>query len=553
MKTILPIAHRPKRWPYVLILAAFAAAWTANLLFRSWQHWELTGLQDPDMGSGIRNGLLVIACVGALAYLGHWVLNASGGGTKLPFPVAARAADVADTTMNPDVARVLAGTGEKYALEIRAVGLAVKGTHQANVWKYIQEAANNYETFLSKDPEDYGKYPDERRIFSDVASHAAFGYAASKAVHYWPVPVIIVAPPDTLNPSVYSRAATGILDGRNGAGLGVTEFLWFDEHNTTSAAPSITELFDFFDKHPDVPAALILSQDGMQYRWGLTPGTPPEPQGAFVPPVPDSMGGLLVARTDRVDRLVRPYAVKVPGDVDMRNTQYDVIKQWNFYWKKDTELATRVPKDVDDVGTMKADWWIAQLPELWKEISNSGPRYFEPSPYLPVRWTDWQLLQFDVAPRLGYLHRPVQVKLTGDDGKPLKRAGQVTRLQEGWKQALATLPDGTQPSRVFYDTTLDRQWVIPLTQALHGNAQGIDLGDAQEGYDIGRRIGNTGVSSALVQLCLATIAGYEDGRTSATVNLIDGHSASIVMVSPPDAASKAVNEQNRAVSPIWGN
>jgi hypothetical protein len=334
--------------------------------------------------------------------------------------------------------------------------------------------------------------------------------------------------------------------------LGVTEFLWLDDHNTTSAAPAITQLFEFFDKHPDVPAALILTQDGMQYRWGVTPGTPPEPRGPVVPPIPDSMGGLLVARTDRVDQFVRPFAVEVPGDIDKTKTQYDVIKLWNFYWDKDQQFANNALQTEGDYGpgTMKADWWTAQLPGLWKQISNKGPGEFKPSPYLPVRWTDWQLEQFDAAPRLGYLHRPVQVKLTDDHGQPLERGKQVARLQEGWKQALGTLPDGTRPERVFYDTTLDRQWVIPLTQALHGNAQGIDIGDVKQGYDIGRRIGNTGVSSALVQLCLATIAGYEDGRASATVNLIDKGEASIVMVSPPDAASKAVNEKNRGPNPF---
>ncbi|QBQ99107.1 type VI lipase adapter Tla3 domain-containing protein [Paraburkholderia pallida] len=558
MNTLLRAPSRPKFWPYVLVLVVVAISWVGYQLFRSHHYWELTGLQDPDMGRGIRNGVVAIVAMGGFAFFGHWMMNASGAssGAKpspaVAAPAVAPAAAVADPSMNPEVARVLAGTGEKYALEIRSVGLVVKGTHQANVWKFIQEKANNYETFLSRDPKDYGSSPDERRIFSNVASNAAFGYAAAKAVHDWPVPVIIVGPPNTLNPNAYNRAAAGIVDGRNGAGLGATEFLWLDDHNTTNAAASIAELFDFFDKHPDVPAALILSRDGMQYRLGLTPGTAPEPREAAVPPIPDSMGGLLVARTDRVDQRVRPYAVKVPGEVDTRDTQYDVIKQWNFYWDKNNQFGDDADKAIRHVGTMKADWWISQLPELWQHIGNQGPGDFKPSPYLPVRWTDWQLEQFDVAPRLGYLHRPVQVKLTGDDGKPLKRAEEVARLQQGWQQALGTLHDGTKPSRVFYDTTLDRQWVIPLTQALHGNAQGIDLGDVKDGYDIGRRIGDTGVSSALVQLCLATIAGYEDGQTSATVNLVDGHSASIVMVSPPDAASKAMNEKNASVSPLWG-
>ncbi|PNR67720.1 hypothetical protein LA22_16295, partial [Xanthomonas oryzae pv. oryzae] len=70
-------------------------------------------------------------------------------------------------------------------------------------------------------------------------------------------------------------------------------------------------------------------------------------------------------------------------------------------------------------------------------------------------------------------------------------------------------------------------------QALHGNAEGIELDDKHEGYDIGRRLGNTGVSSALVQIALGIVSGYDDGRTSATVNLTPDGYAGIVMVSPP--------------------
>ena len=546
------MSARPRVRPYGLILATLAAAWVAYSLFRSYQQWELTGLQDPNMGSGVRSGLLAIVVIGAIGFIVHWILNATSTGPTTVAPSIAASAD-SSSSVNSDVARVLAGTGEKYALEIRAVGLAEQGRYQDAIWEQIKQRNNNYVSILSADgAKEYGENADLRRTFSKVDTTAAFQFVASEAVHYWPVPVIILGPPK--GPEASTRAAFRIADGRNGAGLGVTEFLWLDDRNTATAAPAISELFDFFDRHPDVPAALLLAQDGMQHRWtAKTPGAQPDGAGALIPSVPNSMAGLLVARTDRVDRLVRPYAVQVPGDIDKTTTQYDVIKLWNFYWDKDEQFQEQMDKvagGFNGAFTMKADWWTAQLPELWKKISNKGPGDFKPSPYLPVRWTDWQLEQFDAAPRLGYLHRPVEIKLTGDDGKLLKRGEQAIRLQDGWKQAVAALPNGIKPQRVFYDTTLDREWVIPLTQALHGEAQGIDIGDVKEGYDIGRRIGNTGVSSALVQLCLATIAGYEDGGASATVNLIDKDSASIVMVSPPDGASKATNEKNRGANPF---
>lgn len=551
MKEAFSVLARPKVLPYILVLVGLMLGWLGYSMFRSYRYWELTGQLDGEMVSAMRNGLLVIASLGALAFLGHWMWRASSEhqGAQSMQP-SAGSSSAAVTSVNPDVARVLAGTGEKYALEIRGIGLAVSGRHQDTVWNQLKEKNNNFESILSADADEYGENRDQRRIYSQVDTGAAFRYVAGEAVDHWPVPVIIVGPPRGSD-SPWGRAANRISDARQKAGLGVTEFIFLDDHNTTSAAPAITELFEFFDKHPDVPAALLLSQDGMQYRWAArTPDTPADPPGPFIPPIPDSMGGLLVTRTDRVDHLVRPYAVQMTADIDKTKTQYDVVKQWNFFWEKNTQSLEDARQATGHYGpgTMKADWWISQLPELWKQIDNKGPGDFKPSPFLPVRWANWQVDEFDEAPRLGYLHRPVEVKLTDEHGKPLKRADQAERLQEGWKRAMATLPEGVKPARVFYDTTLDRTWAIPLTQALRDD--GLDLGNVEEGYDIGRRIGNTGVSSTLVQLCLATVAGYEQGGASATVNLIDGKSASIVMVSPPDAASKAANQKNRGPNPF---
>ncbi|RBD87821.1 hypothetical protein BRM08_00415, partial [Xanthomonas oryzae pv. oryzae] len=359
-------------------------------------------------------------------------------------------------------------------------------------------------------------------------------------------------PPKTIDDG--SSMADAIAYKRQAASLGLTLFLWQEDDNTASAQATLEKLFRFFDEHPDVPEVLLVTQDGEgpRYRW-KSPGMPDKrPEAPHVPLLPDSMTALLVARSDRVDRLVRPYAVDVDDGINKDDTQYDIIKLWNFFWEKrdvfdekfERELKAEGVKFPGGPGVPKADWWIAQLPELWKQINNKGPGEFKPSPYLPVRWARWQLQQFDESPLLGYLHRPVHVPLTDEQGKPLKRAGQVEALRKGWAQAVSALSEDAKPTRVFYDTSLDREWVIPLTQALHGNAEGIELDDKHEGYDIGRRLGNTGVSSALVQIALGIVSGYDDGRTSATVNLTPDGYAGIVMVSPPDEASKAAAIQH---------
>ncbi|MCO1381560.1 DUF2875 family protein [Burkholderia multivorans] len=64
-----------------------------------------------------------------------------------------------------------------------------------------------------------------------------------------------------------------------------------------------------------------------------------------------------------------------------------------------------------------------------------------------------------------------------------------------------------------------------------------------------RRIGgDTGTSSTWVQLSLALMMGYGDGKTSALMNLRDPLHASIVMLSPPDVTSRQAHPQTFS----WG-
>lgn len=68
-------------------------------------------------------------------------------------------------------------------------------------------------------------------------------------------------------------------------------------------------------------------------------------------------------------------------------------------------------------------------------------------------------------------------------------------------------------------------------------------------YDLDRRLGNTGVSSALVAINLASMASYLDGGTSAVVyNGNDG--TTVQMVRPPDEATKAQKAKTRWAAPF---
>ncbi|MCH5550292.1 DUF2875 family protein [Pseudomonas syringae pv. syringae] len=506
-----------------------------------------------DINSITRWGVAAVLGITLFAYSGHWWGKA----------VAHEKAELVTykTNVAAKMSEQQAVQKLTYALEMRGIGLAVGGWHQSSVWRKIKEKQNNFTSIYSQDPKDYTDYLLSRENTQRANTRAAFKHSAGESVAYWPVPTFAIAPPKQASDI---GAAENIMSGRNAATLGVTLVLWQDAENTTHAQKMIERLFRFFDDNPKVPEALIVSEDGDVTRNGLrVAGTPGLQNAQVVPTVFESMTGLLVSRSERVDRYIRPYATGETEDNQNKNT--DLGKLWDFYWNRDDAFMEQYENEQSakgiviprSPGTMSTAYWQSQLPTLWKTISNRGPGNFEPSPWLPIRWNQHQVKEFDAAPVLGYLHRPIKAPMQDENGKRLKPALQAKALQAAWVQALDTLPDGQKPVRVFYDSTNNPEAEIALNNALHDlnkDGHGLELGNVEEGYDIGRRLGNTGVSGALVEINLATIASYKDGGVSAVVYAGTDGSLTVQMVRPPDEARKAKNSQNRGADPfIFGS
>ena len=506
-------------------------------------------LKPKEMGTFMRWGVVSVLSGLVLAYSGHWFAK------QVVYEKEQLSAY--RTIVTADSAEQTATRERTYSVEIRGVGLAVDDWHQSSIWREIKKTNNNFTSIYSQDPKDYDASVTSRGITYDINVRVAFTNSASDSVAYWPIPVFAIAPPKQPEDT---GAAANILDGRNAATLGVTLFLWQDADNTTHAQSMVERLFQFFDDNPMVPQALIVSEDGDITRNGYrVAGTPGLQSVQVLPTVYTSVTGLLVTHSDRVDRYIRPFATKESEDNQNKNT--DMGKLWAFYWKhsplfrhvyEDAKRAEGI-KNPTGPGTMSSTYWQSQLPTLWQTLSNRGPGHFEPSPWLPVRWANHQVQEFDRAPFLGYLHRPIKVPMHDENRKLLKPALQAKALQAGWQQALETLPDGDKPVRVFYDSTDNINGEIALTHALHGlntDGTGIELGNVDEGYDIGRRLGNTGVSGALVEINLATIASYLEGGVSAVVYSGKDGSTTVQMVRPPDEARKAKNRETHGVDPF---
>ncbi|WP_432239306.1 type VI lipase adapter Tla3 domain-containing protein [Herbaspirillum robiniae] len=543
----------PRLWPYVVGLLLAGLSWLGWIWYQHYHYYVTTGQELGMMGKQWWAGMLALGVIGLAVFGGHTALLNRAAVTSADAGAAeglqAGAASPAIKWSNPSP--LMRQDGRDYVLEVRAIGTVVDKLTNDEIWKKIEKKSETHLTILSTDPSDYPDDDYVREHGYTLSIRVSFRYGARGIIDQWPMPAIAYGPPKHYSSG--NRAGKSISSGRSAAGLGVALFLWEDDANTEDGAESLEKLFSFFDRNPDVPAAMVISRDGTYDRLlRQAPGSGRIQLGAGKVEMPDSMGALMVTRSDRVDQLVRPFAVHIPRGVNKTNTEYDLIKQWNFYWKKSEDRGPdsfEVQYEREEKargvlfpmfsGIVSSTYWHSQLPELWQTISNKGPGQFNPSPYLPIRWTDWQVRQFDAMPLLGYLHRPVDVNLNDEHGKPLRTPYQVQALKEGWARAVEGLEGQRQPRRVFYDTSTDKHWVIPLTQALAQSGDDAPRpSELKEGYDIGYRIGKTGVSSPLIQVGLAIVAGYEDGAASATVNLRPGGRASIVMVSPPEPERK---------------
>ncbi|RBD08854.1 hypothetical protein BRM79_14885, partial [Xanthomonas oryzae pv. oryzae] len=150
-----------------------------------------------------------------LAFGGHWLWKVRSAVAKDPAAMASTQVTTA-ATATPH-GRMLAGEGERYVLEVRGLGLAV-GDYYQTVWQAIREDDDAFKSVLPQDPKYYD--PNTRIGDATIAASTSFGDAAKEAVERWPLPVIIIGPPKTIDDG--SSMAHAIAYKRQAASLGLT-------------------------------------------------------------------------------------------------------------------------------------------------------------------------------------------------------------------------------------------------------------------------------------------------------------------------------------------
>lgn len=481
-------------------------------------------------------GIAAIACVAVLSFLALRWRSASAATPVSSGSTSAGAGSVGGSTRTALANGAPAAGADSHPdrLELRGVGLRIDIWAQTDVWQLLKDQKDAYRSVLSTSPADYPHDASRIQEQATGALGSSFKYCAGESVERWPIPVVIFGPPkaDDIDNSI----ANFITTNRQRASLPLHMFLTAQAANVANPQAQIDYLFDFFAANPHVPEVLVYGIDGVAVRSWFEHVSVPE--GPRVPSQFDAMAGLLVARSDRVDAYVRPFVNGDPQGAGPDDRQYDTIKAANFYWNVNAESKKGL-----DVSPPTVAQWQAKVPLLTPELSNAGPGSFVPDASLPSRWAHWQLEEFDAAPLLGYLHRPVAIRLTDANGRPLKGAARADAVREGWQAVRAQLPPGETLARVFFDS-LAQPAVLPLLH-LPGIDDVPDPTSLGQGFDVGRRIGGLGIMGPMVGLGLSAMAGYDLGHGGVTANLTPDDQLHLILVTPPDAAGKAANVQDR--------
>lgn len=455
----------------------------------------------------------------------------------------------------------------EYVLEVLGLGVTYEKYRQGKLWDALQKG-NAHTSIRERDPKKY-EWADTDKI-GDSGSRAcdALENGAERSPMFWGVPTMYAGPP-FINPAWQPSAIqpiAGLAGGADSTGMAWHLFVTGPWQLSERPDQLLEQAFALFDKYPDLPYLILTSNDDMALRnRARLPGTPRLVQdGYYIPERPDSSAVFVLARRERVEPL-RPY---VWDDPDNDYLQENLRRM--YYQLSDDVPNPQKLAHPDEVNIGRhpsvAEWLQAAagfaknpvfdkkdgspLLDAFKRWANHPPKDWKPTPWFPVPWNREQMKTFDNLPSLGFIHRPVFVKFEDEHGKPVTRRDARQKLLEaGWQQALQTLPDAERtkgPARIVAAFDNDVDHLVAMENMLHQYAaQGgpeIDSGKTAQFINTDRRLGNTGAATFFVQMALGVMGSYNEGGTSAAVNLRDPAGASIVFISPPTEERRKAQE-----------
>lgn len=473
-----------------------------------------------------------------------------------------RSAQVQNESVNSMTSR------DEYVLEVIGFGVTFDRYRQARLWDVLQKGS----AFTSIREQDKSKYAWSALDKNGVSGGRAYD-AMENGINftplYWGVPSFYAGPPIR---DSKQQPETGVPMAGLIAGAGTSGMAW---HLFSIAPWSLAEhpdklllnIFEFFDTHPDVPYVVLMSDDSAGTRDGIRAkgDTKMLQDGYYIPDMPDTTVAFVLARRERVDFL-RPAIWDDPGNKfvqeQFRAMYYQLMESLA---KLDKELGADfppIPRQPTVAEWLAAAAAFAQRPDIrgiglqafgklnpWE---NRPPRDWKPTPWFPIPWNREQLETFDRLPSFGFVHRPVFVTFSDEEGKSVTRRDARQKIfNAGWQQALQTLPEaerGKGPARIVAGTGNQPEQLLMLEGMLHDYAsQGgpeIDSGKSAQFINTDLRLGNTGAATWFMQMAIGVMGSYRDGGASAAINLRDSNEASIIFITPPSDVKRRQQDAN---------
>lgn len=404
-------------------------------------------------------------------------------------------------------------------LDVLSIGMSLDVFRQGQAWEAMQKQnaeqpdSLHVGNILPMDPKQYPVTADDKDMAYSKRKADALELGLRDFMEKWPIPTVTVVrgwSADTLNlrltPDKTQKMLTSMVNSyRTDAGLHWHRIRNIKGGIVCNDTPEdlIENLFDYFERNPDLPAVLIYNVEGFNMALALTTkgnkpvgvGTGPRQTGELT----DTMVAMVVGRPERVEwlRYYAPFTKVNDNKIDPE------FRGWG--WRKPAVE-------------------------------------FQPSEFIPQPWTTRAFEQWDALPVLAKIHRPVTVSLLRpDNGERLKREALSAQLAVGWKSAIDKLPP--QPSRLFYDGGLNSAPLGDLLPALRMANSSLDLLESRESYDLTKRLGDTGSASPFVGIALATMASYQNADTSVVMPMRQKDQATIITVSSPTPGEKPVGHK----------
>lgn len=454
----------------------------------------------------------------------------------------------------------------QYVLEVISLGVTLDKHRQGKLWDALQ-AGNAYKSIREKDPKKYPWGEIDKLQMMGGRSGSTLENGATYTVMDWGVPVFNARPAWHSLEQADSPLTpiSGLVSSADSSGLVSHLFVVGPRRFEDRPDHILDDIFDFFDKNPDIPYVIFNSDDGMDIRDMSKPDGAPKMvrEGYYVPEMPDSSTLFLLARRERVDA-IRPFTFEdVDEEQSVEVLNRDGIGRRMFLAYLNLMKEVPLPPMTPDYSYKRERQPLIEewLPAAAKfavrhDIRGTGPTSFldrelnakhrppldwKPTPWFPVPWNKLQLEEFDRMPTLGFVHRPVFVNMSDEHGKPLhQRELREAALLGGWQAALKTLPEAQRakgPARIIAATGDQKEQLLALHDMLNKYAQTggpeIDTGKVDQFIDTDHRLGNTGANTLFMQMAIGVMGSYRVGGASAAINLRDPKEASIVFITPP--------------------